>query len=112
MRVGPGVNELCGHAHPVPCSLHAPFKHVSNAELLGDFAKVVCRRILVLHHTCAANYFQVGYLGEIRKNFVLNPLRKISVFFLVTEIFEWKHGYAFFWNRCRSIDLGWLATIL
>src|SRR5690348_10285837 len=111
MRVGSGVNQLCGHAHPVPSSLHAPFKHMSDAELLGDLAKIARCRVLVRHHTCATNYFQVSHLGEVRKNFVLNTLGKISVFFVATEILEWKDSYALFWNRYRSNDLGSLASI-
>ena len=95
MRVCPGVNQLCVYAHTVAGALHAAFEHMRNAEFLGDLAKVAHRGILILHHTCATNYFQVGNSGEIRKDFVLNAVCEVGVLFFIAKIFKGKNGDAF-----------------
>ena len=66
MCVGPGVNQLGAHAYTVPCSLHAAFQYMGDAELPGDLAKVACRIGSILHHTRATDNFQIRDLCKIR----------------------------------------------
>ena len=96
MHVCPSVNQLCAHADTVSDALDAPFQHILNAELLRDLAKVACCRILVLHHTCSTNYFQVGDLSEVRKDFILDTIRKEGILLISAQVFKRKHGDRFF----------------
>src|SRR6267143_2413415 len=120
MRVCPGVNQLRGYAHTVPGALHAAFEHMRNAEFLGDLAQVATYGILVLHHACTTNYFQVGDLGEIGENFILHAVCEVSVLFLIAKILKGKNGDTFCGNRnchtaCRlgsaRYDLRWRCSL-
>jgi hypothetical protein len=83
--------------------LHAAFEHVRNAQFLGDFAQVAIYGVLVLHHACTTNYFQVRNFGEIREDFVLNAVCEIGVLFLIAKILKGKNGDTFCGNRnCRT----------
>ena len=73
-----------------------------DAKLLGDLAQIACRRVLVLHHTRAADHFQIGDLGKIRQDFVLHSPGEIGVLFVVAQIFEGQYRDAFFRNRSRA----------
>ena len=79
MRVVARVDQLRGYAHAVACALNASLHHVRYTELLTDVAQVPRRAGLVLHHTGAADYFQVRDLGEVGQNLVLHAIGKESV---------------------------------
>src|ERR1039457_5989836 len=69
------------------------------AELLPDLTQIPSNPALVLHHARVAYHFQVRDFGEISQNFVLHSISKICVLLVRTQVFEWQHGDAFFWNR-------------
>ena len=91
MFVSPRVDQLRVHTHFAARTLDASFQHVSNAKLLGDLAQVPWTAGFVDHHRRVTNHFQIGYLGEISQNLVLDPIRKIGVLFFVTQILERQH---------------------
>ena len=111
MRIGPRINQLCRHAHPIARALHTSLQYIRHPELLGDLANIAHRRILVLHHACATNYFQVGDFAEVGQNLIMDPICEKSVLLISTKILEWKYGYAFFWNRCRGTLLWYLGNV-
>ena len=54
-----------------------------------------CRAAAILGNASPANNFQVCYFCQIREDVVLNPIGKVSVFFIVLEIFKGQNGDAF-----------------
>ena len=46
----------------------------------------------ILHHRGPADHFQVCNPNEIVQNLILHPSRKVSVFFVRTNILERQHG--------------------
>ena len=62
-----------------PGTLHAAFQYMGYAELLGDLAHIALACVLVLHHACAANYFQVGDLARCSQNFILHAICEVGV---------------------------------
>ena len=70
-----------------------------DAECLRDLAKVASCCVLLMHHTCATNYFQVSDFGEVSQDFILDAVSEIRVGFIFAQIFKRKHGDAFFRRR-------------
>src|SRR5207245_9902772 len=89
--VGSSINQLCAHTHTLPGSLHTSLEYMRDAKLLGDLAKVACCRILVLHHACAANHFQVSDLSEVGKDFILDTISEEGVRLIRAQVFKWEH---------------------
>ncbi len=83
MRVRPGIDQLGCHSHAVPCSLHAAFEHICDAELLGDLAQVAFYGVLVLHHACTTNHLQIGDFGEVCEDFILDAVCEVCALFFI-----------------------------
>ena len=99
MRIVASVDQLRVHSHLIRNPLDTAFQHVGNAERLTDLAQVTRGRGLVLVYAGAADHFQVGDLGQIGEDFVLNAVGKIGVRFVFAQIFKRQHRNAFLRNR-------------
>ena len=99
MRIGPRVDQLRVHPHLVGRALHAAFEYMRHAELLADLAQIARSAGLVLHHAGAADHFQVRDPGQVGEDFVLHAVGEKGVRFFFAQIFERKHGDAFFGTR-------------
>ena len=62
MGVGPSVDQLRVHPHPIAGTSHRAFQHMGNAERFADLAQVA-RPGSILLHRGAADHFQVGDLA-------------------------------------------------
>src|SRR5215831_5786480 len=93
----------------VPRSAHTSFHHIANTQLLRNLLKIPCDASLVLHDRSAADHFQVLDLGKIRKQFVLDSVGKVSVLFLLAQIFQRQYCNAFLsnWRRLRQHTRSW-----
>ena len=98
VAVCPRIDQLSVDAHPAASTLYAAFQHVCHAKRLGDLAQVSLCLNFVLHCRCATDYFQVRYLGQAGKDFVLHAIREVGVLSLSAQIPEWKNGYALVGN--------------
>ena len=98
VAVRPRIDQLSVDTHPAASTLHAAFQHVCHAKRLGDLAQVSLCLNFVLHCRCATDYFQVRYLGQAGKDFVLHAIREVGVLSLSAQIPEWKNGYALVGN--------------
>src|SRR5438046_1815034 len=105
MLVSACVNQLCADPNTVAGPLNGALYNVRDSELFGDFAHTATRRAPVLHHTGAADYFEVRHFAEVGQNFVLDPISKIGVFFLIAQILKWQYRDAFRWKRVRCVKL-------
>jgi hypothetical protein len=79
---------------------------MGHTQLLSNLAQIARDPALVLHHGTAADYFQVGNLGQISQDFVLHSVGEILVLLFVAQIFKGQHSDAFFGHSrgraCRS----------
>src|SRR5205823_10357652 len=82
MRIVASVNQLRVDSHLVPNPLDTAFQHVSNTQRLPNFSEVTRGRGLVLVYTGAADHLQIGDLGQIGENFILNAVGEKRVLFL------------------------------
>ena len=98
MRVVTGVDQLRIYSNLVRDSLDAPFQNVSHSERLANVPQIPRCRGLVLRHTCSADHFQIGHLGEISENFILDSVGKKRVLLVIAQIFKRKNRDAFFGN--------------
>ena len=96
--VGARVDELCVDPHAVRFAPHRPLHHVGDAERFADLPQI-SRPGPVLPNRCAADHFQVRHFGETRDNVVLDPVRKVSVLLVVTQIFKGQNCDALFRQR-------------
>jgi hypothetical protein len=94
MRVGPRVEQLRIYPHFIGRALHAPFDDMCHAELLSDLAQIARRAAFVLHDARAADHFQVGNLGQMGQDLVLDALGEEGVRFFFAQIFKRKNGDA------------------
>ncbi len=87
-----------------PGAPHRSFQNVRHAQRLTDFAQIARARF-VLPHRSAADDFQVGDLGQVREDIILDAVREILVLLIVAQIFERQDRDAFFRDRyVRSLD--------
>ena len=98
MHVGPGIDELSGHAHALALPLHAPFQDVSDAEFAPDLTQIA-RTGFVLKHARSAHDFQVRYARQLGQDVVVHAFSEIGVLLVVASIFEGKHRDAFLRDR-------------
>src|ERR1039457_2018627 len=68
MRVRSSIDQLRSHAHAISRALHAAFQHVSDPKLSSNFTDVMCRSTFEIHHTGAADHFQIADLGQVGEN--------------------------------------------
>ena len=64
---------------------------MGHAELLADLAQIARRAAFVLHHARAADHFQIGNLGQMGQDLVLDALGEEGVLFFAAQIFERQH---------------------
>ena len=83
MRVVPGVDQLRINSNLVCDALDAPFQHMGDPERPANVLQIPRCRGLVLRHTRPADHFQIGDLGQIRENFILNAVGKKRVLLIV-----------------------------
>jgi hypothetical protein len=83
MRIIAGIDQLRVDAHAASGALDASFHHVCHPELLSDFAQVALNTGLVLHHTCAADNFEIGHAGKVAEHFVLHTVDKKCICFVL-----------------------------
>ena len=79
VQVRAGVDELRRHAHASGGLLHAAFEQMRDAQREADLAHVARVAGAVRHDRRAADDLQVGDLGQIGEDFVLDALGEISV---------------------------------
>ena len=101
VSIGSSVNELGVDAHPFPGTPHRPFQNVGHPQSGPDLPQV-SRAATILANRRAADHFQIGDLGQVRKDIVLNPVRQIGVLLIIRQIFEWKHRNALVGGRSRN----------
>ena len=68
---------------------------MSDPERLANVLQIPRCRGLVLRHTRSADHFQIGDLGQIRENFILNAVGKKRVLLVIAQIFKRKDRDAF-----------------
>ena len=95
VRIGPGIDQLRVHPHFVAGALHAAFQEMRHPELLADLAQVARGAALVLHHTGAADHFQVRHFRQRGQNLVLHAIGEKDVVRIAAHVVERKHGDAF-----------------
>ena len=83
MSIRARVNQLSADFHAIADALHGAFENVCDPELVRDLANVPCPYIPVLHHRRPADYLEIADLGQVRQDFILNPIGKVSVLFLI-----------------------------
>src|SRR5205823_6782877 len=88
MFVSPSVDQLRVHTHFAARTLDASFQDVSNAKLLRDLAQIPWIAGFVDHHRRVTNHFQIGYLGEISQNLVLDTISEERIFFVGRSDFQ------------------------
>src|SRR6266508_2652249 len=92
MPVGARVEPPSVHPRASAGPLNASFHYMRHTELPGDLAQIARDPAFVLHHTCAADHFQIGDFRQIAQYFVLHAIGKKGVLLVVTEILEREHG--------------------
>src|SRR5438105_12353276 len=70
-----------------------------NAKCVADLPSIA--RAAICHHARAANDLEIGNLGQLGQNVVLDAIGKNGVLFIVTQIFERQHSYACRWRGCE-----------
>ena len=109
MRIGASIDQLSTDANSAAGALDRAFKNVSDTECFADFAEVTLDNVFVLHYRRAADHFEVGDLCEIGQDFVLNPIGKVGILFVVAEIFKRKNSDAFVRNCADEVAKGFTA---
>ena len=97
VRVRASVDQLRVDPDPVTDAAHRPLEHMSNAKSGSDLAQIA-GTTAILPNGGATDHFQVGHLGQVRQNVVLNAIGEIRVGLIVTQVFERKNGDAFVGN--------------
>ena len=93
------------YSHAAAHSLHSSFDDVRDTEGLSDLTQVSLDPSFVLHDRRAADDLQVGDLGQIGEDFVLDAVREITVLLVITEILKRQNGNAFRRNRSSGTNL-------
>jgi hypothetical protein len=88
VRIAASVDQLRVHSHLICNPLDTAFQHVSNAQRLTNLSQVTRGRGLVLVYAGAADHFQVGDLGQIGEDFILNAVGEIGVGFVFAQVFK------------------------
>ena len=101
--IGPRVDQLRIHPHPVARSAHRAFEDVGDAERFADLAQVA-RAGPVLLHGSPADHFQVRDPGEAGENVVVHAVGEECVLAVVTQVFKRKNGDAFFRPAGRTVS--------
>ena len=99
MAISERIDQLHRNPNMVSRPAHAAFHHIAHTQLLRDFFKIARDATLVLHDRSATNHFQILDLGQIRKQFILDTVGKVSVLLFLAQIFQRQHGDAFGRNR-------------
>src|SRR6266566_7833569 len=97
MRVVARVDQLYVHPNSAVGALDTAFYHMRNTQSSCDLTKVAFQVAFVLHHARSADDFQVGDLGKIIENFVLDASGEERVFFVFAEIFKRQYSNRFLW---------------
>jgi hypothetical protein len=92
MSVGARVDQLRVHPHVIAGPLNASFHYMRHTELPADLAQIARDPAFVLHHTCAADYSQIGDFRQIAQDFVLHAIGKKGVLLVVTEVLKREYG--------------------
>src|SRR4029077_14697229 len=90
MGIGLCVNQLHIDPHLIGRFLHATFKNVLYAKLLGDLTKILGLALILLCGS-ARNYFQTRDASQPRQDLLVDTVCKIGAIRIVAEIFKWKH---------------------
>src|SRR4029453_14423432 len=88
MRVIAGVDQLRVYPHLVAGALHTALHYVGHAYLVTNLAEVTRDAALILHDGSATDDFQVCDPRQMRKDFVLHPIREEGVLFITAQILE------------------------
>src|SRR6476469_3526756 len=67
---------------------HTAFHHFAHSQLLRDLLQIAGDPALELHYRGTADYFQILDPGQVRQQFVLDTISKVSVFLRLTQIFQ------------------------
>ena len=87
MGISLRVDQLNIDPHLVGRFLHAAFKNVRYAKLLGDLAEIP-RFALILLRGSARNYFQVCDARQPRQDLLLNTVAEIGVIRIAAQILK------------------------
>ena len=90
MRIGFGVDQLGSDADPVSRPLDAAFQHIAHAQLAADLF-CVDPLVLVGERGIARDHEHVRDPRQIGCQILGNPVRKILLLGIVTEIGERQH---------------------
>ena len=102
VRIRARIDQLDVDAHAISRAPHRAFQNVSHSEGQADLAQVARARF-VLANRSPADDFQVGDLGQVREDIILDAIREILILLIVAQIFEWQHRDAFFRDtRCAG----------
>jgi len=69
-------------------STHRSFQDVSYAQSIGNLAQIAFGVRPVLHHRGSANDFELGHLGQVIEDFILDTVTKIGVIFICADVLE------------------------
>ena len=98
MRVGPSVDQLRIHSHLI-ADTAAHCLQEGERHRAASRSRASCGVAgLVLHHARATDHFQVRDLRQVRQNFVLHAVGKISVLFVFAQVFKRQNRDALFRN--------------
>ena len=95
MRVVPRIDQLRIYSNLVRDPLDTSLQNVSHPQSLANVPQISRRHGLVLRHTRSADHFQIGDLGQIRENFILDAVGKKRVLLVIAQIFKRKDRDAF-----------------
>ena len=88
--VGARINQLGVYMDLVRVPVDTSLQHVRNIQCPPDLLRIPCATIF--HDAGAADYFEVGYLGQLCQNAVLNAIGKQRALFAFAQIFKGQHS--------------------
>ncbi len=104
--VGPGIDQLGVHPHPVPGAAHRAFENVRDAERFPDLAQVADAAPVLLDRG-AADHLQVGDARQAGENVVMHAIGKKGVLAVIAQVFKRQHRDAFLGHLHRGARRNW-----